>query len=266
MKFLIINAFAEKGYEGNPAAVTLVENFPPDNQCQAIAYQINLSETVFIKRIKDNYFHIRWFSPQREVPLCGHGTLAAAHFLLENNALVENKPLTFDSLSGPLAVYEDQNSSLLTLDFPVQETTEIPFPAILNDAFGLKHNPKKVEKADDVLLVEVNSEEQIHSLKPDFEKIKKLECRAVIITALSLSPEFDFVSRVFAPKSGVNEDPVTGSAHCKLAPYWSKLLKKNTFKAFQASKQGGVLYITLKEDRTFISGHVLTKESKFITL
>jgi PhzF family phenazine biosynthesis protein len=253
MKIWIVDAFTNKPYSGNPAAVIIVEEFPSSEQCQQIAAEVNLSETAFIKLLSGNKFHLRWFTPAVEVKLCGHATLASAHILFQER-IVKETSIQFESLSGILNVYK--NNDGLTLDFPLQQTGPtldvIPFEAIL----GVK--VIAVEKAIDDLIVELADEGVLRQLKIDPQKIiTEIDYRALIITTKSIG-KYDFVSRFFAPKVGINEDPVTGSAHCKLAYYWQKRLNKDKFMAFQASKRGGELKLEIKDKRLHITGNAIT--------
>lgn len=252
MKIWIVDAFTSKPYSGNPAAVTIVNEFPHNELCQKIAAEMNLSETAFIKPLSENKFHLRWFTPAVEVKLCGHGTLAAAHILYQEK-IVTAPSIQFESLSGVLSVYK--NNDALTLDFPLQPTGDILEGNYFEKILGAK--VISAEKALDDIIVELASENDLRQLKISPEKICSIDCRGLIVTTQS-SGEYDFVSRFFAPRVGVNEDPVTGSAHCKLAYYWQKKLKKNKFIAYQASKRGGELMLEIKDSRLHITGHAVT--------
>lgn len=252
MKIWIVDAFTNKPYAGNPAGVVIVEEFPDDQRCQKIAAEINLSETAFVKPLGVHCFHLRWFTPSVEVKLCGHATLAAAHILYQEN-LVTNESIQFESLSGPLHVYK--KSEGLTLDFPLQQTG----PALDIEYFQemLGGAVVAAEKAFDDVIIEFSDEEKLRRLKVSFEKIAEVDCRGLIVTAKSTG-KYDFISRFFAPRVGVNEDPVTGSAHCKLADYWRKKLNKNEFLAYQASERGGELMLKIENSRVYITGQAVT--------
>jgi len=244
-----IDAFAEKQFEGNPAAVVPLDEWLPDSIMQTIAEENNLSETAFFVPLESGY-HIRWFTPNKEVKLCGHATLASAYVLF-NILGCKEKVLSFESLSGVLFVSKE--GDLLTLDFPVQppETGSTPAPLVA----GLGKVPLECLKHADYVAVFEN-EEDILSIIPNHEYLKQLDLRGVIVTAPS--SEFDFVARVFAPKFGVPEDPVTGSAYTQLVPYWSSRLGKSQLKAKQVSSRGGKLICELRGDRVLISGSAVT--------
>lgn len=241
----------DKPNSGNPAAVIIVNEFPDDKECQKISAEINLSETAFIKPLVDNKFHLRWFTPTVEVKLCGHATLASAHILYQEKIAAED-PIQFETLSGILTVFK--NGDYLTLNFPLQETGPNLDKSHAEEIFGMK--VIGVEKALDCIIVEI-TESEVRNLNITPEKIMSIDCRGVIITAKSTG-KYDFISRYFAPKVGINEDPVTGSAHCKLAHYWQKKLNKNEFLAYQASKRGGEILLEIRGSRLLLSGRAVT--------
>lgn len=247
MKIWIVDAFTNKPYAGNPAAVTIVDEFPNDEECQKIAAEINLSETAFIKPLIENKFHLRWFTPIVEVKLCGHATLASAHILYQESIVV-NGTIQFESLSGILRVFRNKN--FLTLDFPLQETGPNLDTKYFDEMLGIK--VIAVEKAYDDLIIELASEDAVRNFQLSLDKIISIDCRGLIVTAKSIG-KYDFISRFFAPRVGVNEDPVTGSAHCKLAYYWRKKLNKNKFVAYQASKRGGELLLEICDSRLHLA-------------
>ncbi|HRE33264.1 MAG TPA: PhzF family phenazine biosynthesis protein [Candidatus Berkiella sp.] len=247
----IVNAFAHAPYTGNPAAIMVVIEFP--EEMQRIAAQMNLSETVFAKKLNKDHFHIRWFTPLVEVKLCGHATLAAAHILFQEKQISGNKIL-FDSLSGPLEVTRRDNT--IMLNFPLQPVGHTLDKTSFETLLDLPSQIDEVVQAYDDVIVALYDEQTLRSLQPDFEKVKQIEARGVIITAPS--KQYDFVSRFFAPRVGVNEDPVTGSSHCKLADYWAKRLQKKTFHAYQASQRGGKLVIQVENGRVFLQGNAIT--------
>lgn len=245
-----VDAFTEKAFSGNPAAVVPLENWLPDETMQNIALENNLSETAFFIPTNSG-FYIRWFTPAAEVDLCGHATLATAHVLFTHlNYTAET--IRFDSRSGELIVRKEKNT--IILDFPVSEIKEIAMPNNLVDAFNFKAL-KSFGGRDDIMLVFEN-EDQIRLLEPDFNKIIKLKTRGIICTAPS--ENVDFVSRFFAPAVGVPEDPVTGSAHTMLIPFWSKKLGKQKLMAKQISKRGGTIYCQNKLTRVEIGGKAIT--------
>lgn len=252
MKIWLIDAFTNKPFTGNPAAVILVEDFPAEAICLSLSQELNLSETVFVKLIEENHYHIRWFTPKVEVTLCGHGTLAAAHMLFCEKYCDIAKPIFFASLSGMLKVGH-LSSHKYSMDFPLQETgPKLPLQAFQ----ALRLQPLCAVQADDVAIVEV-SEEALRQFQPDSASIQKLPYRALVLTAKSSMP-YDFQSRFFSPKSGVLEDPVTGSAHCKLAHYWQQKMGKNTFHAFQASSRGGEIFLQIHDKRVSLIGEAVT--------
>lgn len=252
-KIWIVDAFASKPFTGNPAAVMILDEFYDDKRLLDIAAEMNLSETAFVKPIKDNLFHIRWFTPTVEIKLCGHATLAPAHILFETG-IVKNQPILFDSLSGRLQVTQEADG--LQLDFPLQKTGETLARAPFEKALRLQDEIINVVQAYDDIIVEVDSEETVYNFQPDFALIATIEARAIIITAGS--NRYDFVSRFFGPRVGINEDPVTGSSHCKLAHYWSQKLGKNTLHAYQASKRGGLIDLKVVDDRVYLKGTAVT--------
>ncbi len=252
MKIWTVDAFTKKPYHGNPAGVVIVDEFPADNDCQRMAAEINLSETAFVKCLQTDVFHIRWFTPKVEVKLCGHATLAASHILFQEGR-IQGDMITFNSLSGELLVYK--NDSGITLDFPLQKTG----PEIEKNVFEeiLLLDVVAVQQAYDDIIVELRHEDMVRQLDVDIEKIKSIDCRGVIVTAAA-DKAYDFISRFFAPRVGVDEDPVTGSAHCKLAEYWQKKLGKNTLRAYQASQRGGELLLVVHDNRVHITGNAVT--------
>ena len=251
MKIWTVDAFASKPFAGNPAAVAIVDEFPSDETCKLIAAEMNLSETAFVKSLNKNHFHIRWFTPKVEVKLCGHATLASSH-ILHQEKLVMGNEILFDSLSGPLRVYI--SSANYTLDFPLQKTGKAIQSAAITESF--REIVGAVEAYDDII-IELATEEALRSYIPQIDKLEKIDCRGIIVTTKGTG-EYDFVSRFFAPKVGVNEDPVTGSAHCKLAHYWQQKLNKNDFNAYQASSRGGEIQISVVEDRVHLTGKAIT--------
>jgi PhzF family phenazine biosynthesis protein len=243
-----VDAFSSEVFHGNPAAVCPLEKWLPDDIMQKIAAENNLAETAFIVPEGED-FHIRWFTPGVEVALCGHATLAAAFVYF--NLLGYTRPvIRFNSKSGWLEVTKE-NDGKLTLDFPADPPTAIAdFPEAISE--GLKIKPTKVFKGKFDFLVEVENEQTILNLQPDMRIIATLDARGIIATAKGDS--VDFVSRCFFPQSGIDEDPVTGSAHCLLTSYWNKQAGKNEFKAIQLSARKGWLDCKLVGDRVLMTG------------
>lgn len=250
LKLFQVDAFAGRVFEGNPAAVVPLESWMPAETMQKIALENNLSETAFFVKNEPG-FHIRWFTPLAEVKLCGHATLAAAHVVFYHLNYTENE-ISFDSLSGILKV--KKQGELLFLDFPASELRETTVPENLATAFQYK--PVKCFIGRDDILLVFENEEMVKQLQPDFGKILQSKTRGVIATAQS--EEFDFVSRFFAPAVGVFEDPVTGSAHTMLIPYWSQVLGKNEMIAKQVSLRGGILHCKNLGKRVEIGGRAIT--------
>ncbi len=248
-----VDAFASNIFGGNPAAVCPLDRRLPETVLQSIAAENNLSETAFIMRVPDeaDSWHIRWFTPRVEVDLCGHATLAAAWVIFERIGAAGDV-VVFHSASGPLRVTRDAaaGDGRLTMDFPVCPFVELDdIPGDLSDALGVR--PDKVIRSMDLMAV-YPDEETVLSLQPDFRKLAAIETRGVIATARGRGT--DFVSRFFAPRAGIDEDPVTGSAHCIMAPWWARELEKSTLTARQLSRRGGELVCDVKGDRVHISG------------
>jgi len=240
-----IDAFADKPFEGNPAAVVPLDAWLSEETMQAIAEENNLAETAFFVPAGDG-FHIRWFTPRKEVALCGHATLASAFVLFELLGY-EQDSIQFDSQSGPLAV--TKSGDLLTLNFPANLPVKCETPEELIK--GLGSVPLECYRNDDYVAV-FEDEQTVLSIEPEHRYLEQLDLRGVIVTAPSVAQ--DFVARFFAPKFGIPEDPVTGSAYTQLCPYWSERMGKTEFSARQVSSRGGSLVCELKGDRVFISG------------
>jgi PhzF family phenazine biosynthesis protein len=248
-----IDAFAGKAFAGNPAAVCLLSNPAPEGWMRDVAREMNLSETAFLVP-KDDGFNLRWLTPTTEVELCGHATLASAHILWETGVLPANEQARFHTLSGLLTA--DRKGDWIELDFPAKpEETANPCDELVK---GLGMTPRYVGKSQFDYLVEADSERAVRSLDPDFTLLKRANARGVIVTARAEGGEFDFISRFFAPAAGLNEDPVTGSAHCVLGPYWAKHLGKSEFLAYQASARGGVVKVRVVDGRVKLGGQAVT--------
>ena len=249
LKVFQVDAFTSSLFKGNPAAVVILEKEIPNELMQNIAFENNLSETAYIL-INKSPIEIRWFSPTAEVDLCGHATLASAKILFEHY-LSHEKKIIFDSNSGELTV--TQSGNLLTLDFPSDTFKKVDNNDEINQAANTYS--EEIYKGKDDYLVILESEEELKRLTPDFEKVSKLNARGLIVSAPSNT--VDFVSRCFFPQLGVNEDPVTGSAHTLLMPYWSNRLGSNKLTANQVSQRGGALHCEYKGARTLISGEAV---------
>ncbi|MBI5490522.1 MAG: PhzF family phenazine biosynthesis protein [Deltaproteobacteria bacterium] len=244
-----IDAFAERVFSGNPAAVCPLVSWLPDAVMQAVAAENNLSETAFFVPQDDGYA-IRWFTPRTEVDLCGHATLASAHVVLRH-LTTGRTAVRFSSQSGPLAVH--LAGDLLALDFPSRPPVARPAPAGLAAAVG--GAPRETLFARDAMLVYA-TEDEVRALRPDFARLAALDLFGVIVTAPGR--DVDFVSRYFAPREGIPEDPVTGSAHCTLVPYWAQRLRRTTLRARQVSERGGDLFCEDRGDRVSIAGRAVT--------
>lgn len=248
-----VDAFADRPFAGNPAAVCILREYGEDDWMQRVAMEMNLSETAFLVRREDG-FDLRWFTPAREVPLCGHATLASAHILWETDHLEPGEDARFSTLSGPLGA--KRSGDWIELDFPAEPEQEPVDHADVERALGV--SVKHAGKNRMYYLAEVDSAETVRSLKPDIALVDELPTQGITVTSVSDSPEYDFISRFFAPQSGVNEDPVTGSAHCLLGPHWEGRLGKREFIAYQASPRGGVVRVRLEGDRVYLGGQAVT--------
>lgn len=248
-----VDAFTDRAFGGNPAAVCVLPAPREESWMQAVAREMNLSETAFLYPEADGY-RLRWFTPAVEVELCGHATLASAHVLWEAGHLADDDVARFHTLSGPLTARRD--GDWIVLDFPAMPEAEVDAPANLARALGAE--PRYVGRSRFDLLVELDDEAAVRSLEPDLTLLRRIDARGVIVTARADGEEFDFVSRFFAPRVGVDEDPVTGSAHCVLGPFWQKLLGRNEFYAYQASPRGGIVRVTIHGDRVHLGGRAVT--------
>ncbi len=253
-----VDAFNNEIFKGNPAAVCPLEEWISEELMQHIAEENNLSETVFFVKTKQS-FDIRWFTPASEIDLCGHATLAAAHIIFTELNYTE-KVLEFNSKSGKLTV--EKNEDWYTLNFPSEEVLEIETPTLLKQALNVPII--KTYKGKWKLLVELENETTISNLEPNFNLLSQLESNGIIVT--SKGDLFDFISRFFAPKLGINEDPVTGSAHTLLIPFWSKKLHKKKLEALQLSKRVGILKCQYLNERVEMSGQAITYLKGQLTL
>ena len=245
MKQYIVDAFTDKIFSGNPAAVCVLDNFPNEEIMQSIAAENNLSETAFVVKENDQY-HIRWFTPKNEIDFCGHATLATA-FVLFNYQEQDTDTINFYGQIGEFTVHKSDD--LIRMEFPAYKLEHIEITNTMIEALGTI--PLSAYKDRDILFV-LRNEDEVRDLQPDIELISKLEGVCVAVTAKGT--EYDCVSRVFVPKYGINEDPVTGSTHCMIAPYWCKCLNKPNITAFQASNRTGILYCESAVDKVIISG------------
>ena len=248
-----VDAFTNKPFAGNPAGVCLLDAPAEEKWMQSIAAEMNLSETAFITPRSDG-FGLRWFTPVTEVNLCGHATLATSHVLYMTKKLAGNETAIFHTRSGILKAR--QVDGWIELDFPVRSLESVPEPAGLAEALGVRPLFIAREKEDFLALLE--NEDAVRSLTPDFPTLKNVDVRGIAVTARASTPGVDFVSRFFAPQVGINEDPVTGSAHCYLTPFWAARLGKTSLHALQVSSRGGELKLYLVNGRVLINGEAVT--------
>jgi PhzF family phenazine biosynthesis protein len=249
-----VDAFTSNPFSGNPAAVVVLEKPVDDRWMQNVALEMNLAETAFLARRDDGDFDLRWFTPAIEVDLCGHATLASAHVLWEEGHLEPTVQARFHTRSGVLTA--DRRNGAIVLDFPATPERETKPPEGLLRALGVSAG--YVGKSSFDYLVEVENEAAVRATSPDFGALGAIKARGIITTARASTPGFDFVSRFFAPAAGINEDPVTGSAHCTLGPFWAARMGKTSFKAYQASPRGGVVKVDVKGDRILLGGQAVT--------
>jgi PhzF family phenazine biosynthesis protein len=253
-----VDAFAEGPFAGNPAAVCLMDRPAPDSWLQRLAAENNLSETAYLWPERGKEFVLRWFTPVSEVSLCGHATLASAHVLWESGLLAPAEEAVFLTRSGELTAV--RQGAGIQLDFPTDTALEIFDDGIRSEllsALGLDSALRLARNQHDYL-VEVASAEIVRAVQPDFRALARVTMRGVMVTALSDDPRHDFVSRFFAPGEGIDEDPVTGSAHCALGPWWGSRLGKRSLRGYQASARGGVVRVSLDGDRVLLGGAAVT--------
>ncbi len=248
-----VDAFTSQPFSGNPAAVCVLPSAQPDTWMQQVALEMNLSETAFLLPERDGY-RLRWFTPTTEVDLCGHATLASAHTLWSEGYLTHDQEARFYTLSGLLTART--LDGWIELNFPANPSKAIATPITLEAALGVP--VREVYESSLGYLVEVANEATVRTIQPDFAHLAQLPVHGVIVTSRGTDSEFDFVSRYFAPAIGINEDPVTGSAHCCLGPYWRDRLGKDEFLAYQASARGGVVNVRLGGDRVLLRGQAVT--------
>lgn len=256
MKIYQVDAFSSQPFKGNPAAVCLAGQPMPDAWMQAVAREMNLSETAFPLPQADGTYQLRWFTPAVEVDLCGHATLATAHILWQTGCLPAEAEACFETRSGRLSATRGPDG-WITLDFPARPLSEAAPPPGLLEALGLR-SVRFVGRYQQDYVLELASEAELRALTPDFARLLTLPVRDALVTCRAETPGYDFVSRVFAASQGVNEDPVTGSAHCLFTPYWSMRLNKSELLAYQASARGGELRLRWQGERVRISGQAVT--------
>jgi PhzF family phenazine biosynthesis protein len=248
-----VDAFADRPFRGNPAAVCILEAPRAEEWMQAVAAEMNLSETAFLEE-RPGGFDLRWFTPVAEVDLCGHATLASAHVLWEEKRLAPTQPAVFHTRSGRLMARRAVDR--IEMDLPADPPAEAQAPPALHEALRSDFRHVGVGRFD--FLVELESEAEVRALRPDLGLLASLTSRGVIVTAAATGKEFDFVSRFFAPRFGIDEDPVTGSAHCCLGPYWGSRLGKEALVGYQASSRGGVVHVRLAGARVILGGQAVT--------
>jgi PhzF family phenazine biosynthesis protein len=249
-----VDAFTAEPFAGNPAAVCVLPAPREERWMQAVAREMNLSETAFLVRRADGAFDLRWFTPVAEVELCGHATLASAHVLWSEQHLPASETARFQTRSGELRA--TARAPWIELDFPATVPAPATAPPGLGTALGVEPVAVLTSRFD--FLAELDSEAAVRALAPDFRALRSLGVRGVIVTAPAATAGFDFVSRFFAPGVGVDEDPVTGSAHCALAPFWGARLGRDEMTGYQASARGGVVRVRLAGDRVILAGQAVT--------
>jgi PhzF family phenazine biosynthesis protein len=253
IELLQVDAFAERPFEGNPAAVCVLDSAADEYWMQLVAREMNLSETAFVHPSGEGRWNLRWFTPSTEVDLCGHATLAAGHVLWELGRARLDETIHFDTLSGPLE--NRRAGDFIEMDFPAEEAFEARIPDELVEALGMVPVWAGRNRMD--YLLELEDEQALRRLRPDMKLLGRIRTRGVIVTARSYGQN-DFVSRFFGPAVGVAEDPVTGSAHCALGPYWSGKLGKQQVVGYQASERGGTVCVSHQGERVIISGKAVT--------
>ena len=253
-KIVQVDSFTRQPFSGNPAAVCVLPEPHNEGWMQDVAREMNLSETAFLHREKEDAYRLRWFTPVAEVDLCGHATLASAHVLWEDGHLAADETARFDTRSGRLTA--SLHGEWIAMDFPAEPATEEVLTDSLVAALGVKPVFTGRNRFDH--LVEVASEDTVRQASPDFGALRSITERGVILTSRSKGGEFDFVSRFFAPAVGIDEDPVTGSAHCCLGPHWAGRLGRDSLVGFQASARGGVVRVEVKGERVQLGGQAVT--------
>jgi PhzF family phenazine biosynthesis protein len=256
MLLYTVDAFTDAPFAGNPAAVCLLPGPRGEDWMRKVAAEMNLSETAFLARRADEGYDLRWFTPTVEVDLCGHATLASAHVLWETGRLGPEEPARFHTRSGVLTCARE--GDWIRMDFPADSPRAVDPSVIAELSAALGVRTDRLSKGRFDYLVEVDDEAAVRNLTPDLPRLAKLPVRGIIVTSRAASPEFDFVSRFFGPGSGVDEDPVTGSAHCMLGPYWGGRLGKAEMVGYQASARGGVVRVRVEGERVILGGQAVT--------
>jgi PhzF family phenazine biosynthesis protein len=249
-----VDSFTREPFAGNPAGVCILDAPRDERWMRAVAAEMRHSETAFLVSRGPSDFGLRWFTPKVEIELCGHATLASAHVLWDEAGASRSAPLRFHTKSGVLTC--TPAGDRIEMDFPAKPPVEAPPPAELARALGV--SPRFVGQNQFDYLVEVGSEDEVRRVSPDFAALARVPVRGVIVTARPSRPDCDFVSRFFAPAAGVDEDPVTGSAHCCLAPFWAERLGRTEMVGFQASERGGTVWVRMAGDRVVLGGHAVT--------
>ena len=251
-----VDSFTDRPFAGNPAAVCILDAERPDSWMQNIACEMNLAETAFLQSA-DSHWGLRWFTPTTEVDLCGHATLASAHVLWESRRAPSQATLFFETKSGRLSA--SRRGDQIELDFPAEPAIEGPVSPEILEALGIA-SPRFVGRNRLDYLIEVSDEARVRALEPDFRRLGAagMGTRGVIVTAVSSSAGWDFISRFFAPSAGIDEDPVTGSAHCCLGPFWAARLGKTELSGYQASARGGTVAVRLAGSRVMLGGKAVT--------
>jgi PhzF family phenazine biosynthesis protein len=252
MNIYIVDAFTNVAFKGNPAGVCLLDSIQSDQWMQQVASEMNLSETAFLYQEGEG-FRLRWFTPLAEVDLCGHATLASAHILWEEH-ISSDSEISFYTKSGVLKAEKEYD--WINLNFPLEIASACTAPTELIEGLGVEFKFVGRNRMD--YIVEVASEHIVRNLKPNFSELQKVNTRGIIVSSVSDQDDYDFVSRAFFPALGVNEDPVTGSAHCCLGPYWMEKLYKNELNALQVSERSGILKLNIVGDRIILSGQAVT--------
>ncbi|MDR3031022.1 MAG: PhzF family phenazine biosynthesis protein [Holosporales bacterium] len=252
--FFLVDAFTDTPFSGNPAGVCFLKEYPSDKKLQNFSFYHSWSNTAFLKRLSEDTFYIRWFAPLKEAPLCGHATLASAYVIFSNK-LVPKNVISFEYKGGYLKAELNKNETI-TMTFPAKPIYECKnFPFSVKEILGID-DYIKVLKDDLIYFVVLKNAEAVKKVQPQLEAIKKIDARAVAITAQGDAP-FDFTARYFAPRVGISEDPVCGSMHCRLTPFWSRELGKSELLAFQASKRSGILNVKFEGDNVKLTGRAI---------
>jgi PhzF family phenazine biosynthesis protein len=258
MKLFQVDAFADRPFAGNPAGVCVLSDKRPDSWMLNVAREMNLSETAFLLRERDGY-SLRWFTPKTEVSLCGHATLASAHILWEEKLEAEDTTLRFHTKSGTLQARKA--GGRVEMDFPARMVESADDNSEINESLQVSpvsvYTGKYITNGD-LFLLEVESEDIVRRIAPDYQRLLSTNALGVIVTSRSSDPKYDFVSRFFAPAVGINEDPVTGVAHCYLTPYWGTRLGKKEMVGYQVSERSGIIHCTWENERVWLGGNATT--------